>query len=120
MRIKFLIPALAAGLLLLAGCDYEDWGGDHQRHSKDFHFTYELQPGGHVTVEGFNGSIEISGWDQDSVVIDGAKYAPSPELLDAIKIDIQNSSDSVHIRAIRPSSPRGNMGAKFVIKVPRK
>lgn len=118
MQKLILAPALAAALLGLAGCDIEDWHGN-ERHSKDFQLSYDLKPDGRVSLEGFNGSIEISGWDQPKVDISGTKYAPSPELAEALKIDVQNSADSISVRAVRPSSVRGNIGVKFVVKVPR-
>ena len=118
MRTALRIPFLAVALLALAGCEFEDWGAV-ERRSQDFHFNYPLKSGSRLSVESFNGSIEISGWDQETVDISGTKYAGSDDLLAALKIDIQNSADSVYIRAVRPSSYRGNVGAKFVIKVPR-
>jgi hypothetical protein len=120
MRQQILGPALACAVLSLAGCDIEDWHGNSARYNKDFQHSYGLKPDGRVTVEGFNGSIEVSGWDQDKVDISGTKYAPTPELLESLKIDIDSRGDAVHVRAIRPSSTRGNMGVKFAIKVPRR
>jgi DUF4097 and DUF4098 domain-containing protein YvlB len=111
-----LVPAL----LFMAACDFEDFGSS-DRFSADFHYdNYKLKPGGRLSVENFNGSIEITGWDQDAVDISGVKYAGSQELLNAMKIDIVQSGDSLHIRTVRPSERRGNMGAKYVIKVPHK
>jgi DUF4097 and DUF4098 domain-containing protein YvlB len=70
-------------------------------------------------VETFNGSVEVSGWDQETVDISGSKYAATQEAADALKVAIDNSPDSVSIRVTRPSDRRGNMGARFVIKIPR-
>jgi DUF4097 and DUF4098 domain-containing protein YvlB len=119
MRAKLLFPALAATLLGLAACDIEDLGG-FERYHKDFHYSYPLKNGGRLAVETFNGSVEISGWDQDTVDISGTKYSRSQEEADSLKIEIDNSPDLVSIRVVRPSMRRGNWGAKFVIKVPRK
>lgn len=119
MRMRTLLFTLAA-TLLLAGCDIEEAFGNSERYTEDFHHTYPLKPGGKIFLENFNGSIEVSGWDQDSVEINGTKYASTPELRDAIKIDIVTSGDSIQIRTIRPSERRGNMGAKYVVKVPRR
>ena len=117
MRRRVLL--LAPAFLLLAGCDLEDLGSS-DRYTADFHYSYPLKPGGRLSVEDFNGSIEISSWEQDSVDISGTKYAATPELRDAIKIDVVTSGDSIHVRTVRPSERRGNMGAKYLIKVPRK
>jgi len=118
MRAKLLLPILAAALLCLAACDFEDFGG-FDRYRQDFHYTYPLKSGGRLSVETFNGSVEVSGWDQETVDISGAKYAATQEAADALKVAIDNSPDSVSIRVTRPSDRRGNMGARFVIKIPR-
>ena len=118
MRAKLLLPILAAALLCLAACDIEDFGG-FDRYRQDFHYTYPLKSGGRLAVETFNGSVEVSGWDQDTVDISGSKYGPTQEAADTLKVAIDNSPDSVSIRVTRPSDRRGNMGARFVIKIPR-
>ena len=118
MRAKLLLPILAAALLGLAACDIEDFGG-FDRYRQDFHYTYPLKSGGRLAVETFNGFVEVSGWDQDTVDISGSKYGPSQEAADNLKVAIDNSPDSVSIRVTRPSDRRGNMGARFVIKIPR-
>jgi DUF4097 and DUF4098 domain-containing protein YvlB len=105
---------------LLAGCD-EIWAEAGGRVTEDFSHNYTLKPGGRVSVENSNGSVEITGWDRDSVDIVGTKYASNDELLRSLKIDIQHDANSVTIRTIRPTgSFRGNMGAKYVIRVPRR
>jgi DUF4097 and DUF4098 domain-containing protein YvlB len=118
MRAKLLLPILAAALLGLAACDFEDFGG-FDRYRQDFHYTYPLKSSGRLLVETFNGSVEVSGWDQPTVDISGAKYAATQQAADALKVAIDNSPDSVSIRVTRPSDRRGNMGARFVIKIPR-
>jgi DUF4097 and DUF4098 domain-containing protein YvlB len=72
-----------------------------------------------LAVETFNGSIEISSWDQNTVDISGTKYGPSQRAADDLKVNIDKSPDSVTIRVLRPSERRNNQGARFVIKIPR-
>jgi hypothetical protein len=117
MRQNLLVSAAAAGLLLLAACDFEDFNGE--RFSRDFHYSFSLKPNGRLAVESFNGSIEISGWDQDSVDIAGTKYGPTQESADSLHIETSNTPEAVTVRAIRPSQRHNNLGARFVIKVPR-
>jgi hypothetical protein len=118
MRAKLLLPPVGVALLCLTACDIEDFGS-FQRYQTDFHYSYPLKAGGSFSVEGFNGSVEISGWDQDAVDVGGTKYGPTQESADALKIDVRNTPDSVSIRAIRPSDHRNNEGARFVVKIPR-
>ena len=114
---KWTFLVLAPVLLFLAGCDLEDLGSS-DRFTADFH--YGALKATRLSVENFNGSIEIASWDQDSIDISGVKYAGTAELRDAMKIDVATVGDSLHVRTVRPSERRGNMGAKYVIKVPRK
>ena len=118
MRAKLILPAIAAGLVVLAGCEFEDLGG-FERYHEDFHYNYPLKAGGRLSVDGFNGSVEVSVWDQETVDISGTKYARTQEDTHDLKIEVDHSADSVSIRAIRPSMRHGNYGAKFAIKVPK-
>jgi hypothetical protein len=118
MRAKPIL-ALIPALVVLAGCEFEDMG-DFGHYHEDFHYNYPLKSGGRVTVEGFNGSIEISPWDQENVDISGTRYARSQEAISEIKIEVDHSAESVSIRATKPTMRNGNFGARFVIKVPRR
>ena len=118
MRPKFLLPALAAGLLCLTACDVVDLGS-FERFSRDFHSSYPLHSAGKLAIETFNGSVEISGWDQDTIDISGTKYGPTQEAADDLKVNIENTPDAVTIRVVRPIERRNNQGARFVIKIPR-
>ena len=119
MRRRWLILPLAAALLPLVGCDWEDFSvGGSERYTEDFHHSYPLKAGGRITLENFNGSVEITGWNENSVEINGTKYGHTPEMRDAVKIEITPSADSIYVRTVRPSERRGNVGARYIVKVP--
>jgi hypothetical protein len=119
MRSVHLFPAVLCAALVLTGCDIDGWGpGD--RYKDEFHYSYALAPGGRLSIENLNGSIEISGWDRNQVEISGTRYASSESLLRSIKIEIANAADSIRIRTVRPLGVKGNMGAHYVIRVPQK
>ena len=114
---------VAAASLALVSCDeMEGFGfsGFSQRFKEDFHNTYPLKAGGRVTLENINGSVEITGWEKDSIDIIGTKYAATESLLHSMRIDIAASPDSVDIRTVIPSGTHGNLGAKYIIRVPQK
>jgi len=114
---------LAAASLALVSCDEMDgfgFSGFSQRFKEDFHNTYPLKSGGKISLENMNGSVEITGWEKDSVDIIGTKYAASESLLKSLRIDIVATGDSVAIRTIYPSGTHGNFGAKYIIRVPQK
>ena len=117
-----LLPCIA--LLALAGCDIEEALADSQKFTEDFHHSYALKSGGRFDLESFNGSVEIYGWDQEKVEINGTKYASARDIMDEIKIEISHTPDSILIKTVRPewggSFYRGSRGVKFRIHVPKK
>jgi DUF4097 and DUF4098 domain-containing protein YvlB len=119
MNLKTLafIPVLAlAGATV--GCDDFDMDMGGARVEAPFHYSYDVNPGAHFELETFNGNVEIRSWDQNKVDISGTKFANSAALRDAIRIDTHATPDSVTIRTVRPSEHHGNMGAKFIVRVP--
>lgn len=114
-----LLPLLASALFL-SGCFYVgDWGIGDAYH-EDFHSTHALSPGGRVSVESFNGSIEVMGWEQSSVEVNGTKYAGTKGELDDLRIDVNSTPGSIRIRAVRPSDRFHHSGVRFSIRVPHK
>jgi DUF4097 and DUF4098 domain-containing protein YvlB len=100
------------------------WDGD--RYKEDFRHSFPLNSNGRVSLEGFNGSIEVTGWDRNEIEITGTKYASSEEFLKAIKINISNTPDSITVRTDRPNREGGSWfrneggGVRFIVRVPRK
>lgn len=119
MHAKLLIPALAVLSLGSGGCYIGDFG-DGMRYHRDFHYNFPLSANGRIDVETFNGSVEITSWDQNAVDISGSKWGPTESAADALRIDTDHTPDSVSVRAVRPSEWRSNLGARFEIKVPKR
>ena len=117
MRTTLWLPALAAATISLTGCDFEDFNVG--RFNKDFHYSYPMASNGRLAVESFNGSIEVTGWDQDTVDISGTKYGPTQEAADNLQVSVDHAPSAVTIRVMRPSMRLHNEGARLVIKVPR-
>ena len=117
MPLKLAIPALGAALLSLNGCYLDDWGA---RYNQDFHYSYPIQPGGTLSLDTFNGSVDLSGWDQNTIDVSGTKYGPSQTAAEHVKVDIVNTADSVSIHVSRPGDVFGGRGARFRIRMPWK
>ncbi len=111
------LPLLALALCL-TGCDIEDFDG--RRVEEDFHNSSPMNAGGRVTVETFNGTVEVIGWEKNEVSIDGTKYASTKALLSMIKVDVVANAGEVRVRVVRPDFRRGNMGTRMTVHVPRK
>lgn len=118
MRRQTALLAILPALLLATGCDIENFG-DPTRYQAEFKESHPMEFRGRFYLENFNGSVEISGWDQPTAEITGTKYAASESALDAIKIDVVASGDSLRVRTVRPSGHSGNMGARYTIRVPK-
>ena len=120
MAIHARHAAAVLPLLLLTGCEEWDVGAFNGHYREDFHFSYPLIAGGSVQVENSNGEVQISGWDKNTIDIDGTKYASTDERLKMMRVDISQSPSSITIRTIMPSDWRGNGGARYTIHVPRR
>jgi len=119
MRVsRTILPLLVPALLPMTGCIYLDVDG-FGRFNRDFHFSFPMKAGGRLSVESFNGGVEISAWDQENIDISGTKYAPTSEQADALKVDVDHTPDMVSILAQRQYDWHGNHGVRFTIKVPR-
>lgn len=110
---------LGAALLLVGCVGFGDFGPD-DAFKQDFHSTHPLSPGGTVSIETFNGTIEIMGWEQNSVEVNGTKYASSQSVLDSLKVDVTSTPGAVRIRAVRPMDSHWHMGVRLSIRVPHK
>lgn len=122
MRHSLLTGSLLLASLTLAGCDFVDpseWGNS-DRYKEDFSSTHKLTSGGRVVLEGFNGSVEVMGWDKDEVEVSGTKSASREEVLKAINVDVTADPGMVRIRARRPDERNCNCGVRFTLKVPKK
>lgn len=122
MRHFLLTGSLLAASVMLAGCDFVDpseWGSS-ERYKEEFSSTHKLAAGGRVVLEGFNGSVEIVGWEKDEVEVSGTKSASREEVLRAMKVDVTADPGMVRIRARRPDERSCNCGVRFTLKVPKK
>ncbi len=110
---------MAAVLLASMGCDVMDFA-DSGRYRESFHYNFDAKPGVHLTVETRNGEVSVTGWDRNTVEVDGEKYASTPERLKEIRIDARaDSPDSVTLRTSMPDGWFGGGGARFTVRVPR-
>ncbi len=112
---------MAVVLFAASGCDVMDFA-DSGRYRESFHFSFDAHPGVRLTVETRNGSVEISGWDRNTVEVDGEKFASTQEQLKEIRIDAQAATaDSVNVRTVMPEASgfHSNGGARYTIHVPK-
>src|ERR1019366_4065178 len=70
--------------------------------TQDFHRTVPLSAKGRVSLDNINGNVEITGWDRNEVQIDAVKKARDQQRVDEARIEVDASSDSVHIKTQYP------------------
>jgi len=118
MRFATKLVAVAV-LTLCAGCDTDFLSVvGLLNFREEFHFSYPLASGGKLTLDSFNGAVEIRGWDQDTVEITGSKYAATEDTLREMEVRVTTEADGVRIRTVRPSGKKIPCGAKYFIRVP--
>jgi hypothetical protein len=106
---------LCASLLAAAAS-----AGDSNRYKEDFHYSFQQGAGGRLDLENFNGSVEILGWDQNTVDVSGTKYAEEQSMLHAMRIEATQNGNGVRIRTERPEPRHWNGGAHYLIRVPKR
>lgn len=97
--IVFGVVLLAAGL-----------AAGYQEYEATYDQTFALRDGGEVALENINGDVTIEVWNRSEVRVEAVKTASSPELLDALKIEVDASSSAVRIETRYPSNRRSDDG----------
>jgi len=58
--------------------------------TKEFNQTYPLQPGGSFELQNVNGTVDVQGWDRDTIEIHAVKTAKHKESdLELVSIDVE-------------------------------
>ncbi len=103
-------------VFITASCDGI---GGLDRARQDFHYSYPIQPGGSLDLENTNGSVDIAGWDRDTIDVSGTKFAPADDMLREINIKVSVSGTNASVATEAPRDfLHGGYGAKYVIRVP--
>lgn len=87
----------------------------------ELHETYDLNPGGTVSVQNVSGYIRVTGWDENKVRVDAIKRPQrGSEDLSRVEIRVLATADRVEIRTLYPRSDRGaDISVDYDLKVPR-
>jgi len=89
--------------------------------TEEFHRTVPLSSNGRISLDNINGNVTITGWERNEVQIDAVKKAGNQQKLDEARIEVDASSDSVHIRTRYPEGHNNNNPATvtYELHVPR-
>jgi hypothetical protein len=84
--------------------------------------TFAVSATARVSLDNVNGDASIEIWDRDEVRVQAIKRASSPDLLAALRIDIDASGDRVDIDTRYPNTrgPGQGMSVEYTLTVPRR
>lgn len=112
-RTRWIPTACALALVLATapGCALEL----EERLEK----TYDLGPGGTVTLVNANGAVAVEGWDRDEVRVEAVKKVRAAsrdraeEALKRLEVEIERRGDRLEIRTVRPERSSSLFGFAF-------
>jgi DUF4097 and DUF4098 domain-containing protein YvlB len=114
---SMLRTTLRAGLVLfLAAAAYAAPG---LAISKDFDQSYPLQAGGSFELQNVNGTVEVQGWDRDSVEVHAVKTAKVKESdLERVSIEVDAKPSAVSVVTRYPQNEGVEVAVEYTIHVP--
>jgi DUF4097 and DUF4098 domain-containing protein YvlB len=106
MNAPFCLGAAAALLAL----------GAASASAQDFKKSYDLRPGGRVTVTNMSGDVTVRGYDGESVVVTGTRRGADAE---KVEIEDNSSGNEVDLGVRYPRNCDCDASVDFVVQVPR-
>ena len=87
--------------------------------TKEFNQTYPLQPGGTFELQNVNGTVDVQGWDRDSIEIHAVKTAKHKESdLELVSIDVEAKSNVVSVATRYPQNEGVEVAVEYTVRVP--
>jgi DUF4097 and DUF4098 domain-containing protein YvlB len=88
--------------------------------TKDFNQSYSLQPGGSFELQNVNGTVEVQGWDRDTVEIHAVKSAKRRESdLDRVSIEVDAKPEAISLVTHYPQDEGVEVVVDYTVRVPR-
>jgi hypothetical protein len=114
--------AVAAAVLLTAGCDITVDAGPYSAHEEK---RFQVSGTPNVSLNTFDGSLEVRSWDRDEVLIEVEKRGADKTQAEAIQVRAEQSGNTITIEVKRPEGRQQAFGfkvspsARIVASVPR-
>src|SRR5258708_13294320 len=87
--------------------------------SKEFNQTYPLQPGGSFELQNVNGTVDVQGWDRDTIEIRAVKTAKNKESdLELVSIDVDAKPGAVSVATRYPQNEGVEVAVEYTVRVP--
>jgi hypothetical protein len=116
---------VAAGAILLAagsaGCEITVDAGPYVVHEEK---RFQVSGAPNLTLDTFDGSLEVRSWDRDEVLVEIEKRGPDKAHAEAIEVHTQQSGNTITIDVRRPDGQQHfgfnvSPSARIVASVPR-
>jgi DUF4097 and DUF4098 domain-containing protein YvlB len=89
--------------------------------TKEFNQSYPLQPGGSFELQNVNGTVDVQGWDRDTIEIHAVKTAKNRESdLDLVSIDVDAKPDVVSVATRYPQNEGVEVAVEYTVRVPHR
>jgi hypothetical protein len=87
--------------------------------TKEFNQTYPLQPGGSFELQNVNGTVDVQGWDRDTIEIHAVKTAKNRESdLALVSIDVDAKPGVVSVATRYPQNEGVEVAVEYTVRVP--
>jgi DUF4097 and DUF4098 domain-containing protein YvlB len=100
----------------------KDAAAQSAEQSRELHETYDLAPGGVVSVNNTSGYIRVTSWGEDRVKVDAVKRGRRDEDLGQVQIQVTprpGRADRIDIRTTYLRNEDGRISVDYDLKVPR-
>ncbi|HEU0179996.1 MAG TPA: DUF4097 family beta strand repeat-containing protein [Blastocatellia bacterium] len=118
IRRLFAFFALFA-LLGSSSPSFKGVAAQSAEQSRELHETYDLAPGGVVSVSNTSGYIRVTSWSEDRVKVDAVKRGRRDEDAGQIEIQVTPRPGRIDIRTIYPRNEDSRISVDYDLKVPR-
>jgi len=96
------------------------WAAPSLAISKDYNQSYPLAPGGTFELQNVNGTVEVEGWDRDTVEVHAIKTAKHREAdLERVTIEVDAKPSAISVSTHYPQDEGVDVAVQYTIHVPR-
>ncbi len=118
LRLFFAFFALFA-FFASSSPSFEGVAARSARQSRELRETYDLAPGGVVSVDNASGYIRVTSWDENRVRVIAVKRGRRDEDLSRVEIRVASSPDRIDVRTIYRQGGGGRPSVDYDLTVPR-
>jgi putative adhesin len=113
--LRHVLRATALAVLTITAA----WATPSWAISKEFNQSYPLTPGGTFELQNVNGTVEVEGWDRDTVEVHAVKIAKHRESdLERVSIEVDARPNAISVATHYPQDEGVEVAVEYTIHVP--